>query len=72
MNMLMIYKYLCKIYPPAFKRKQYVYFRRKELGKISPKAVGIDTSTHYLEEITGIHSLFLDLLQTPTVIVQAE
>ena len=39
------------------------------IKKISPKAVGIDTSTHYLKEIPGCHSLFLDFLRTPTVIV---
>ena len=41
---------------------------RKELDKIYPKAVRIDTSTHYFKEISGCHSLFLDLLKTPTVI----
>ena len=67
--MLMIYKYLCRFILQFLKEGKYVYFRRKELDKISPNAVGIDTSTHYLKEIPGCHSLFFDLLKTPTVII---
>ena len=36
------------------------------MDKISPKAVGIDTSTHYYKEIPGWHSQFLELIKTPT------